>query len=175
MTEPELTSIPRKDLSARLDLVRSLLEGSPEGRESFETYLTEEEVHGKIENFVGAVPVPLGLAGPIHISGQYAKGLFIVPMATLEGTLVASYSRGARVMNESGGCETLVYGDSFLRAAQFTTRSLADSALLISWCKREEQELRQIAEGTSGHLSVIEFSYDCVGSTVCLTVRAETG
>ena len=57
---------------------------------------------GKIENFVGAVPIPLGLCGPIDISGQYAQGTFVVPFATLEGTLVASYSRGAKVMKKRG-------------------------------------------------------------------------
>ena len=121
-------SIPRNDFDGRVALVKKLLEKTQERYETIQTYLTEEHARGKIENFVGAVPIPLGLCGPIDISGQHADGTFIVPMATLEGTLVASYSRGAKVMNQSGGCETLVYGDYFLRAGQFTTPSLAQSA-----------------------------------------------
>ena len=96
-------------------------------------------------------------------------------MATLEGTLVASYSRGARVMNQSGGCETFLYGDSFLRAAQFTTRSLKASADLIEWCRAREEEIRRRIHTGSSHISVSEISYDCVGNTVMVSIRATTG
>jgi hydroxymethylglutaryl-CoA reductase (NADPH) len=171
---PDL-SIPRGDRNGRIELVKRLVKDSPGRYETLETYLTEEDAKGKIENFVGAVPIPLGLCGPIDISGQHAKGRFVVPMATLEGTLVASYSRGARVMNESGGCETIVYGDWFLRAAQFTTRSLAESAELIAWCRHREDELRRRVHESSGHISVLELSYDCVGTTVLASIRVETG
>jgi hydroxymethylglutaryl-CoA reductase (NADPH) len=169
------TSIPRDDLAARLELVERLLEGTTGSGRALESPLTLDDARGKVENFVGAVDVPLGLGGPIDISGQYARGTFIVPMATLEGTLVASYSRGARVMNRSGGCETFVYGDSFLRAVQFTTRSLSGSAALIEWCKAREADIRRLIMASSAHLSGVEISYDCVGSTVMLSIRAGTG
>ncbi len=172
---PPATSIPRDDYDARVDLIRTLLADTSERCESLETALTAEQVRGKIENFVGAVPVPLGLCGPIDITGQHARGRFIVPMATLEGTLVASYSRGARVMNESGGCETLVWDDGFLRGAQFTTASLARSAALVEWCRAHEAELRRVVESTSAHLDVVELRYDCVGTTVLVSFRARTG
>ena len=180
MTEPAaanvpVASIPRDDLAGRVDLVRKLLANTSESYDALETSLTEEQVKGKIENFVGAVPMPLGLCGPIDIMGQHARGTFIVPMATLEGTLVASYSRGARVMNRSGGCETIVHGDGFLRGAQFTTSSLARSAALIEWCRSHEAELRRLVESTSSRIGVIDFVYDCVGTTVLVSFRVRTG
>ncbi len=168
-------SIPRNDLDRRVELVRRLLANTPERYEALQTDLTEAEVCGKIENFVGAVPIPLGLCGPIDIAGQHARGTFIVPMATLEGTLVASYSRGARVMNESGGCEAMVLADGFLRGALFTTRSLSQSAALLEWCRANEAELRQVVEDSSAHIDVIDMSYDCVGTTVLVSFRARTG
>ncbi|MEI2643716.1 MAG: hypothetical protein V9G10_15745 [Candidatus Nanopelagicales bacterium] len=58
---------------------------------------------GNIENFLGVAQVPIGLAGPLRINGEYAQGDFYVPMATTEGTLVASYNRGMRLLSESGG------------------------------------------------------------------------
>ena len=45
---------------------------------------------GNIENFAGVAQVPLGFAGPMLVNGEHAKGEFYVPMATSEGTLVAS-------------------------------------------------------------------------------------
>jgi len=58
---------------------------------------------GNIENFIGTVQVPLGVAGPLRINGEHADGDFYIPLATTEGTLVASYNRGMRVISESGG------------------------------------------------------------------------
>jgi hydroxymethylglutaryl-CoA reductase (NADPH) len=178
MAEPGLEKpsiIPRDDFRARVDLVRKLLENTEGQYKNIETYLNEEQAKGKIENFVGAVPIPVGLCGPIDIAGEYAMGAFIVPMATLEGTLVASYSRGAKVMNRSGGCETRVYGDSFLRAVQFSTSSLARSMQLIDWCRNHEPEVLRLVNESSAYISVKELSYDCVGSTVVVSIRAETG
>ena len=53
------------------------------GGESWDFELTR----GNIENPIGVAQVPMGVAGPVLIHGQNAKGLFYVPMATTEGAL----------------------------------------------------------------------------------------
>lgn len=168
-------AISRHSLDERIGLIKKLLNETDESYEPLRSELTELDVRGNIENFVGAIPVPLGLCGPFEIRGREARGTFAVPMATLEGTLLASYSRGAKVMNLSGGCETLVYDDYFLRATQLTTDSLDDSTRLIAWCQEREDILSRIAVGSSGHLNVTEISYDCAGSSVILSLRCTTG
>ncbi len=171
----EIAAIPRHDFAARVGIVEELLAGTAERCGALDTYLTEADVSGNIENFIGAVPVPLGLCGPIDIAGQYARGAFIVPMATLEGTLLASYTRGGRVMNESGGCETLVHDDAFLRGVLFATTSLAAAAALREWCVAHEGALRAAAEATSSHFKVLEVLYEHVGAGLLVSLRAETG
>src|SRR6476620_2811216 len=42
---------------------------------------------GNIEHFMGVAQVPIGLAGPLLVRGEYARGEFLVPLATTEGTL----------------------------------------------------------------------------------------
>jgi len=57
---------------------------------------------GNIENFVGVAQVPIGIAGPLLVDGEHARGEFYVPMATTEGTLVASYNRGMKLLHRAG-------------------------------------------------------------------------
>ena len=69
-----------------------------------------EETRGNIENLVGATHVPLGIGGPIRVKGQHADGLFFVPFATTEGTLVTTYQYGMRAITEAGGANAYVAG-----------------------------------------------------------------
>ena len=64
--------------------------------------LAPEDCRGNIEHFLGCAQVPIGLAGPLQIHGEHAEGAFYVPMATTEGTLVASYNRGMKTLNGGG-------------------------------------------------------------------------
>ena len=81
--------------------------------------LPPESVAGNIENFTGVAQVPIGFAGPMLVNGEAAQGEFYVPMATTEGTLVASYSRGMRLTREAGGIKTTVIDDAMQRAPIF--------------------------------------------------------
>ena len=85
------------------------------GQFSFEPQVAQ----GNIENFIGVAQIPIGLAGPIPVNGEYAKGEFFVPLATTEGTLVASYNRGMKLLRESGGVTTTVVDDAMQRAPVF--------------------------------------------------------
>lgn len=53
-----------------------------------------------IENTIGAAQVPIGIAGPLRVIGDYANGLYYIPLATTEGALVASVNRGAKIVTE---------------------------------------------------------------------------
>jgi len=87
---------------------------SPEhlGRYSFDPAV----LAGNIENFVGVAQVPIGIAGPLLIDGEHARGTFYVPLATTEGTLVASYNRGMKLLHAAGGVRTTVMADVMQRA-----------------------------------------------------------
>ncbi len=112
---------------------------------SFDPHVAE----GNIENFTGVVQVPLGFAGPITVNGEHAKGDFIVPMATSEGTLVASYNRGIKVVNLSGGVKVTVVGDAMQRAPVFVFEDARESRDFVRWVNKNESKIKEEAEATS--------------------------
>jgi hydroxymethylglutaryl-CoA reductase (NADPH) len=111
---------------------------------------------GNIENFAGVAQIPLGFAGPLTIHGEHAQGEFIVPMATTEGTLVASYNRGMKVLNLSGGVKCTVIGDSMQRAPVFVFDSAVEARDFVKWVQENLPKIAEEAEATS---SVAKLQY----------------
>lgn len=104
---------------------------------------------GHAENFVGVAQVPLGFAGPVLVNGEHARGEFYVPLATSEGTLVASYSRGMKVLTLSGGATVTVCDDQMQRAPVFVFPSARDARDFRTWVSAHMDEIRAQAESTS--------------------------
>lgn len=104
---------------------------SPEhlGRDSVDPAM----LAGNIENFVGTAQVPLGIAGPLLVHGEHAEGEFYVPMATTEGTLVASYNRGMKLLHRAGGVTTTVMDDRMQRAPVFGFDSAREARTFGQW------------------------------------------
>src|SRR4029079_18214355 len=73
--------------------------------------LAGEAMRGNIENPVGCIQVPLGVAGPLKVEGEHARGIFYVPLATTEGALVRSYERGMVTLTRAGGATVRVLAD----------------------------------------------------------------
>jgi len=113
---------------------------------------------GNIENFVGVAQVPLGLIGPLLVNGEHAQGEFYVPMATSEGTLIASYNRGARLLRESGGVKVTVVDDAMQRAPVFVFNDAREAREFGTWVEQNFAEIAAQAETTtsSGKLRNIE-------------------
>ena len=108
-----------------------------------------EEARGNIENFVGVAQIPIGIAGPLRIDGEYAQGDFLIPLATTEGSLVASYSRGMKVLSLTGGVVTTVSGDAMQRAPVFVFETARHARAFVEWAKEHLAEIRARAEATS--------------------------
>jgi hydroxymethylglutaryl-CoA reductase (NADPH) len=113
---------------------------------------------GNIENFMGVAQVPIGLAGPLLVNGEYAKGEFFVPLATSEGTLVASYNRGMKLIRAAGGITTTVTDDAMQRAPVFLFPSAREARHFGYWVEENFKEIKARADATThvGHLRNIE-------------------
>ena len=114
------------------------------------SYSFEPEcVRGNIENFIGAAQVPIGVAGPLRINGEHADGDFYIPLATTEGTLVASYNRGMHLLTASGGVRTTIVDDAMQRAPVFMLADARDALLLGRWVREHFAEIKSEAEATT--------------------------
>ena len=104
------------------------------------------------------VQVPLGFAGPLHLKGEHAQGDFLIPLATTEGTLVASYNRGMKVLNLSGGVTCTVQADHMQRAPVFIFESAREALAFRNWVDAHMDDIRREAETTtrSGKLMYID-------------------
>ena len=124
------------------------------GRYSFDSSI----LPGNIENFVGVAQVPIGLAGPLRVNGEHAKGDFYVPMATTEGTLVASYSRGMRLLTECGGAKATVVEQFMQRAPVFIWDDARKASDFGHWVEANFAAIKAAAEATtrSGKLRIIQ-------------------
>jgi hydroxymethylglutaryl-CoA reductase (NADPH) len=102
--------------------------------------------------------VPIGIAGPLLVNGEHAQGEFYVPLATAEGTLVASYNRGMRLVYEAGGVTTTILDDRMQRAPAFLFASAREAHDFCRWLDEHFDEIRRAAESTTrtGRLKDIE-------------------
>jgi hydroxymethylglutaryl-CoA reductase (NADPH) len=113
---------------------------------------------GNVESFFGAAQVPMGLAGPLRVNGEHAQGDFLVPLATTEGTLVASYNRGMKLCREAGGATTTILDDRMQRAPVFSFENARDMRAFREWLDEHFDEVAAAAESTtkSGRLIDIQ-------------------
>jgi hydroxymethylglutaryl-CoA reductase (NADPH) len=117
-----------------------------------------ETVRGNVEHFTGVAQVPIGIAGPLLVNGEHAQGEFYVPLATAEGTLVASYNRGMKLVRAAGGVTTTVMDDAMQRAPAFLFESARGAREFGAWLRDNFDAIAEAAETTtrSGKLRDVE-------------------
>ena len=140
-----------------------------------ETRFAPEETRGNIENLVGATQVPLGIGGPVRVNGQHADGLFFVPFATTEGTLVTTYQYGMRAITEAGGANTYVLADALDITPCFVTASTRDALLLTQWLDDHLSQLQAVAAETTAHGRLLEVRSHVLGRRVFARLVFSTG
>lgn len=134
-----------------------------------------EVVRGNTENFVGVCQVPMGIGGPLMVNGEYAKGEFYVPMATTEGTLVASYNRGMKIAKAAGGITTTVIDDKMNRAPVFVFENARFAKQFGIWINSQFAKLKELADSTSSVADLIEIEQYPVSKMIWLRFNYKTG
>ncbi len=128
-----------------------------------------------IENFIGTVKLPVGIAGPLRVNGLFAQGDYYVPLATSEAALVASYNRGANLMTKAGGCTALLLNEGVSRAPGFAFKSLIDAGAFVAWTLGQIDEFKRLAETTTRFGKLQDMRVTVEGNHVYLNFEYLTG
>jgi hydroxymethylglutaryl-CoA reductase (NADPH) len=134
-----------------------------------------EMMNGNCEHLFGVAQLPIGVAGPLVVNGEHAQGEFYVPMATIEGTLVASYNRGMRVIRESGGVTTTVCGEAMQRAPVFMFRNARDARDFSHWLTTNFEAIKAQAEATTSVGKLLEIEQYMANNMVFTRFDYSTG
>lgn len=130
---------------------------------------------GNIENAIGLLKLPIGIAGPLRVNGLSAKGDFPVPLATTEAALVASYHRGCRAITAAGGCSAMVLYESISRAPAFVFESSSDACRFVVWAVEHFDSFKKTAESTTSHGKLIDLGCTVEGNHVYANFEYTTG
>ncbi|WP_067046850.1 hydroxymethylglutaryl-CoA reductase (NADPH) [Methanofollis ethanolicus] len=131
-------------------------------------------VKRNIENMIGAVQVPVGVAGPLQINGEYASGTYWLPLATTEGALVASANRGASAITKAGGADVRVLADAMTRAPVFAARDIVHAKGVADWAGAHLADLAVAAEKTTSRGKLLSVTPYVVGTNVFLRCAYDT-
>ncbi|KAM0746665.1 hypothetical protein T439DRAFT_306082 [Meredithblackwellia eburnea MCA 4105] len=125
------------------------------------------------ENVVGFMPIPVGIAGPLRIDNVVIP----IPMATTEGALVASASRGCKALNVLGGVTTVVTQDAMTRGPALTFPSVTMCATAKRWIDSEEGSdiMKAAFNSTSRFARLKSLKTGMAGRTLFVRFATQTG
>jgi hydroxymethylglutaryl-CoA reductase (NADPH) len=131
------------------------------------------EARGKVENLIGFAQVPVGVAGPLSVDTHLGRRQVYVPMATTEGAMVASYSRGMKVLGEAARARVVYEGLS-----QHPMLVYADAAAALAARERVHAlraELERTTAATTRHGKLVAVEPELAGRRLVLRLVFTTG
>ena len=179
--QEEVVRIPRDEsddysaeaIAARQEFLRNFTGTNP--KYIFDYSIDPQTTSGNVEHFTGTVQIPMGIAGPLQVDGEHAQGEFLIPLATTEGALVASYNRGIKALNLSGGVKTTIIGDAMQRAPVFVFDDARGARDFVQWVKDHTVEIAAMAESTSSVAKLTEIDCYLSNKFAFLRINFTTG
>ena len=117
----------------------------------------------------------MGIAGPLTLKTNNQKLITAyLPLATTEGALVASASRGCKAINESGGAKVYSELVGQTRGPVFKVNGLDHGQKTIDWINSHLPLISQTAQKTSSHLKLLKVESSLVGRNLFLRFYYDT-
>jgi len=133
------------------------------------------EARGNVENLIGFAQVPVGLAGPLVVDTSDGVRTAYVPMATNEGAMVASYSRGMKALASGGPVRARVVADRLSQCPALVYARAADAQRAAATVPEREEAWRELVRASSGHGRLTRVACELVGRRLVLRLFFATG
>lgn len=137
--------------------------------------LDSQSTVGNLENYIGTIQIPMGLAGPLTFNFLTGQEKVSAPVATTEAALVSSMSRGAIAISASGGVTTRVLSNRLSRSPGFQFQSLDESLSFAKWAMNHFPQFSELVEKKSRHAKLLEVDPKIFGKSVQLRFIYSTG
>ena len=170
-TVPNSARLDSESISRR----RNFFNAPDETWSQLDTYPAADTYSGNIENFVGQVSLPVGLAGPLFVRGLHADNAYPIPLATTEAALVASYNRGCQALNDAGGARALLLSESVSRVPGFVFENAVEAGRFCLWINDQFDNLQAAAQATSNFCRMNFMRLTVEGNHVYLHFDFTTG
>ncbi len=133
------------------------------------------EARGKCENLVGFAQIPLGIAGPMRVDTALGMRDVYVPLATTEGALVASYSRGMRLTSASGGIRSRVLAEGLTQNPILVYASAEEAELAARFALSHFDDMKAMVRRTTKHGALVALRPEPIGRRLVLSLVFTTG
>jgi hydroxymethylglutaryl-CoA reductase (NADPH) len=172
-----------KDTTRAVKIRRAIISRTPATAETtgllensalpYQHYNFDRVLGACCENVIGYLPLPLGVAGPLVIDGQS----FFIPMATTEGVLVASTSRGCKAINSGGGAVTVLTGDGMTRGPCVAFETLERAGAAKIWLDSEvgQKTMTKAFNSTSRFARLQSMKTALAGTNLYIRFKTTTG
>lgn len=159
----------------RLNFIRQHLKSNVDYLSGEKIFDNNESLKGNIENYIGMSQIPTGIIGPLVVNGSAAQGHFYVPLATTEGTLLASYNRGAKACRESGAITVITLQEGVQRTPTFKFKNLIDLGKFISWVLNHKETFASLTRETSNYAILNDIGVNIEGNILILRFEFTSG
>lgn len=163
----------RRSIISRTKATRELTQTLEHSKLPYKNYNWERVFGACCENVIGYLPLPVGVAGPLVIDNQS----YFIPMATTEGVLVASTSRGCKAINAGGGVLTALVADGMTRGPCVGFETLERAAAAKLWLDSESGQttMKRAFNSTSRFARLQEMKTAMAGTNLYIRFKTTTG
>lgn len=175
MNDRQLQKFPRGYSQQDLEQRKKFLEIRNDISLDIAEDLNPESMKGIIENQIGYLSIPMGMAGPLEIAGTYLNGTRYVPLCTVEGTLVASMARGMYATSRCEGVRTNHFHQRMTRSPIFFFDDIGHQKSFLQWVSTNEESIQKMAESSSNFARLISIETYQLNQYVILDFAYTTG
>ncbi len=115
-----------------------------------------QDIRGNIESYIGSTEIPLGIVGPLLFNDNGKQELTYCPAGTLEGALIASMNRGAKVISKSNGFSAEVKWQKMTRSPMFIFQDEAEAQRFKQFVETSFLDIKKAAEAHSNHATLTQ-------------------